>query len=217
MSISVLYNDYRSLVLQVIKQAGDTMTSTNIKRTALSLFAKHGYNGTSLSDIAKQVGMKKPSLYNHFSSKADLFLAVADEVFAAYVDYIEKALAQVRGTSVKMKLKQALLSTAQFLSSHDVGMMYMRMVMFPPAELCQDIRKRFESFEGKTDDMYMALFREGIQNNEIAPGDISVYVKSFYALLDGISTEMYMYSSEKMDAKIEASWTVFWQGICERN
>lgn len=45
---------------------------------ATRLFARHGYDGTSLQTIADAVGIKKPSLIHHFASKDLLRQAVLD-------------------------------------------------------------------------------------------------------------------------------------------
>ena len=45
---------------------------------ALELFAQHGYAGASMRQIAAAVGMKAPSLYNHFSGKAAILSALID-------------------------------------------------------------------------------------------------------------------------------------------
>jgi TetR/AcrR family transcriptional repressor of nem operon len=37
----------------------------------------HGYNGLNFRDLAADVGIKAPSIYHHFASKADLGTAVA--------------------------------------------------------------------------------------------------------------------------------------------
>ena len=37
----------------------------------------HGYNGLNFRDIAAEAGIKAPSIYHHFSTKADLGAAVA--------------------------------------------------------------------------------------------------------------------------------------------
>ncbi|RSL30514.1 TetR/AcrR family transcriptional regulator [Salibacterium salarium] len=190
------------------------MTSDSITRTALELFAENGYDGTSMSDIAKQVGIKKPSLYNHFDSKKTLFLSVIDDVFRSYVDYVNQSLIERQVEAVEKQLKQVLISTAQFLSSHHVGMLYMRVLMFPPLELKETIMHRFEAFEGETDEIFIQLFEVGVQNGEIQDGDVETYMQAFYTLLDGISTDMFIYSKDKVNKKLEAGWSVFWKGIC---
>ncbi len=43
------------------------------KRAAMA----HGYNGLNFRDIAAEVGIKAPSIYHHFATKADLGTAVA--------------------------------------------------------------------------------------------------------------------------------------------
>ena len=46
---------------------------------AWQVFLEHGYGGASMSDIAERLGGSKGTLYNYFSSKEELFLAVARE------------------------------------------------------------------------------------------------------------------------------------------
>lgn len=53
-------------------------TKTRIITEALRLFSQKGYGATSVHEIAKEVGIKAPSLYNHFESKAKIFDAIVD-------------------------------------------------------------------------------------------------------------------------------------------
>lgn len=52
---------------------------TAMLEAAWQVFHEHGYGGASMSDIAERVGGSKGTLYNYFSSKEELFLAVARE------------------------------------------------------------------------------------------------------------------------------------------
>jgi len=47
-------------------------TKEKILINALKLFEKNGIRNTSLTSIAKSVGITKPAIYNHFSSKEEL-------------------------------------------------------------------------------------------------------------------------------------------------
>ncbi len=51
-------------------------TKQTILEKALELFSLHGYDAVSVGEIAKAVGIKAPSLYNHFESKQAIFEAI---------------------------------------------------------------------------------------------------------------------------------------------
>ncbi len=64
-----------------------------IKDAALRLFARDGYANTSISKIAREVGMSKGLLYNYFSSKEDLLAAILEDGFAFAAALIEEVRA----------------------------------------------------------------------------------------------------------------------------
>ena len=59
-------------------------TKEKILDAALTLFAENGYNGTSVEQIAKAVGIKAPSLYKHFKGKEDILNVLIDSAEARY-------------------------------------------------------------------------------------------------------------------------------------
>ena len=48
-------------------------TKMRVTEAALSLFASHGFDGVSTSDIAAVVGIKQPNIHYYFSTKEDLW------------------------------------------------------------------------------------------------------------------------------------------------
>lgn len=56
----------------------ETGTREKILYEAISLFAKNGYSNTSIRNIAKAVGIKASSIYNHFPSKEAIMDSVID-------------------------------------------------------------------------------------------------------------------------------------------
>ncbi len=63
---------------------------------AAQVFARHGFHGTSMNDVADAVGVTKPVLYQHFDSKQDLYLALLAEIGHRLLTAISKATASGR-------------------------------------------------------------------------------------------------------------------------
>lgn len=59
---------------------------------ARRLFAARGFDGVSLADISKLVGIRKPSLLYHFNSKDTLRQAVLEQLLAHWNDQLPKLL-----------------------------------------------------------------------------------------------------------------------------
>jgi len=54
-------------------------TTHQILNAAADLFARNGYDGVSVRQIAEKTGVKESSLYNHFKSKSDILETLFDE------------------------------------------------------------------------------------------------------------------------------------------
>ncbi len=59
-------------------------TKKLILEKALELFSSKGYDSVSVGEIANAVGIKAPSLYNHYTSKQAIFDAIVEATAAQY-------------------------------------------------------------------------------------------------------------------------------------
>jgi AcrR family transcriptional regulator len=57
-----------------------TSASSKALNASLTLFARHGFNRTSMADIAEAADISRATLYLHFKNKEEIFRALADNV-----------------------------------------------------------------------------------------------------------------------------------------
>lgn len=79
-------------------------TKQKIIETALTLFSEHGYDAVGVGEIAKAVGIKAPSLYNHFKSKKDIFNAIVEYVAMQYEKDTDKINIHVQSVATDVPI-----------------------------------------------------------------------------------------------------------------
>ncbi len=94
-------------------------TKQKIFETSAKLFSKNGYNGVSMREIAKEVGIKESSIYNHYKNKQEIinnlfdFLAETITTNRPSLEDIEKMLDYI---SVEDVFKQLILEFGKSLN-----------------------------------------------------------------------------------------------------
>ena len=72
------------------KQRQSEQTQRQIIETAAQLFARKGFHGTSIADLAQTTGLTKGALYHHFENKDALFFAVVNTVHDAWREEVAR-------------------------------------------------------------------------------------------------------------------------------
>ncbi len=66
-------------------------TKERILEAALDVFARDGYAGTNIKDIAESVGLVKSAFYRHFQSKEEIWNAVFEMTSVYYSEHFGSA------------------------------------------------------------------------------------------------------------------------------
>ncbi|MFP3668034.1 TetR/AcrR family transcriptional regulator [Priestia sp. SIMBA_032] len=190
------------------------MTKDEIKIISLTLFTNYGYEGTTLSEIAKRVGIQKPSIYNHFKNKDDIFLCLFEEILEEHIYQIKKLVEEINTLSSEEKLKYILLDTCNYYKNHEEKATFLKRAMiFPPEHLKHILNEKFLRSEKSFSSILRTIFIEGIEKKEIREGKIENLIMSYFCLIDGVFMEFSYYGKEKMEPRIQNIWENFWFGL----
>src|SRR2546423_11437934 len=87
-------------------------TRSALVNSAVELFTKRGYAGTSLDEVARRARVTKGALYHHFSGKQALFEAAFEQVESRVMGRLEEIM---RGP--EPPFDRALRGLREFISS----------------------------------------------------------------------------------------------------
>ena len=117
--------------------------SDQIVKHATRLFAARGFFGASLRDIAKAVGIRKPSLLYHFPSKDELRQSVLEQMLARWNEAVPKLLRAA--ASGQEQFDAILQETIKFFCADpDRARLLLRELLDRPAEMAPLIEEHVE-------------------------------------------------------------------------
>lgn len=149
-------------------------TKKSVKRElilaeAAKLFKDRGYSGTSMRDLAGQVGMEAASMYNHIKSKDELLETICFRISNTYISQLAEI--ERTGTSYGEKIKSLVRlhirlmvedGAAVSVANHD-----WKYLPEPRLTEFKQARKNYEKG-------FAALIEAGIAAGEFRPVNASV-------------------------------------------
>jgi len=153
--------------------------AAQIVEQATRLFAARGFVGASLQDIAKAVGIRKPSLLYHFPSKDDLRRSVLEQMLEHWNEVVPRILRAA--TSGPAQFDAIGEETIKFFSEDpDRARVLLRELLDRPDEMGPLIRERVQPWTAIVSD----YIRKGQAQGRVHPDvDPEAYVASVINLI----------------------------------
>ncbi len=158
-----------------------------ILQTATRFFSEKGYQDTSMSDIAKVTGVADGTIFYHFKTKADLFLAVLEnfkegiiqelEIFENNTDF-NSGLEMVKGT-ISFYFSLAEQMEDRFLLLH-------RHYPYQLAMENPDYRKHLEEIYSSFIDLFDRAILRGQKDGSIRELHSRKQALLLFTLVDGL-------------------------------
>lgn len=143
-------------------------TKRKIFETSMELFAKKGYEATSVEEITSVVGVAKGTLYYHFSSKEEIFNFLVEEGMKLLKNSIDIKTSRLENNLDK--LRAIVLIQIKIIMKYENFMTILLSQIWgqePRNKKCREYV--FEYIK-----VIEEIIKEGIEKEEIKPGDPEV-------------------------------------------
>jgi AcrR family transcriptional regulator len=89
-----------------------------ILRAAVGLFNRKGYDATSVGDLAKELGLTKPAIYHHVTSKEQLLGQALDDALDELTAVVSEASRESAGATAYGRLREVVRRSVEVLVAH---------------------------------------------------------------------------------------------------
>ena len=189
------------------------MTKQDILARTLELFMEKGYDSASMSDIAAATGIKKASLYAHFTGKEDIFSAVFSDVLLDYRQAISSLTKKRTDESASTRLERMFRAFLRYCHQNTKVYFWDRYFYYPP----EFIRERMEDETRTTQNEFLnaisVAISEGIERGEIRRQPVEGAALAFYYAMIGLSMSLKLYTREELERDITLVWGGLEQGL----
>lgn len=202
-------------------------TKQKIIDKALELFAAKGYDSVSVGEIAKAVGIKAPSLYNHYPSKQAIFDAIVESTAEQYDEDTNKIDIHVQNAEKDVNFFNGISEELLFekvkqifeYSLHNQNICFFRKMItieqFRSPELRSLYTRRFvDRLVNYHADIFSNLIRSGMISNENPKALALMYVSPVLTLI-GICDREPEKESECVD-KLKEHVHLFYKMVNEK-
>lgn len=182
-----------------------------IKETAVNLFSKKGYEGTSVRDITKSLGITPAALYAHFDSKEELFLEVLTEGWEEILKEAKDIIISNQGKPYKEILHDVYRHyVTSYIKDSQKPVFLLRSVMFPPDELREKVFNIFVENSSEFNRHMKEIFKKCIKEGIIKDFDIQLHEDIFYKFVDCFLFEITAVNKTITMDEIEKHWVCYW-------
>jgi AcrR family transcriptional regulator len=156
---------------------------TQLLQIACRFFARYGYKGTSLRDIAEEAKITKAALYYHFPNKNSLYERIVLEGLRVLVEEVTEATSH--GTTAREKLHAFMLTTAQiYVRDPDLWTAGSNAFWVDedsvPRKAAIDLRDRYEK-------LLRACIQQGVQAGEFKDVDPALTGRMVLSMINGLA------------------------------
>ncbi|UBU09307.1 TetR/AcrR family transcriptional regulator [Nonomuraea gerenzanensis] len=141
-----------------------------ILRAAVELFNRRGYDATSMGDLAKELGLTKPAIYHHVTSKEQLLGQALDDALDELTSVVTEA--SQPGVGAYQRLREVVRRSVEVLVAHQPSVtLLLRVRGNSEIELAALERRRW--LDDRLADLVAEAVAEGALRDDVPPALVS--------------------------------------------
>jgi AcrR family transcriptional regulator len=168
------------MALRSRESTGRTGNRTPVKERLLSvatrLFARHGFEGTSVQDIVDAAGVTKGAMYHYYGSKDDLLFEVYHQLLSMQLSHLEEIAAGSGTPEHRLRAAAADVVRTSLDNLDDMIVFFRSLHMLP-----DDKQAKIRAERRRYHDKFKALVEEGVAAGTFR-SDISADIVVHYFL-----------------------------------
>jgi AcrR family transcriptional regulator len=163
--------------------ASEQSSRDKILDAAEVLFAKRGYAGVGLSEVAEVVGLGKSSLFHHFKSKPQLYAAVDGRILKRIEERLLRSLA--KGGDPQARLERWLDDLIDLLAENPTYARLLLRSLFEDDDLGDDVPEEIEARRAVNDILASvgSLLREGMGTGVFRAADVPQFLLTLVGIV----------------------------------
>lgn len=173
-----------------------------IMNSALAVFAREGYREANLSLIAEESGISRPTVYQYFNDKNDIYYyavkLVTGKMFKRY-----SAIAWAENDDTELdRILKIFTDVLEYASGHDATISNLMEFMLSEKKRGVDFAKVIESRTAKLIILLKRLLRQGISNNTIKKCDVDTVSRNLFYLIESCCFQVAVFRTFDRDAAL---------------
>lgn len=193
------------------------MTKRLILEKALELFADKGYEGSSMDDIARAVGIRKASLYSHFDGKESIFAAIFEDILDEYAHTIDRLTTTQDGENAAQRLKSLFFEFVLYCRNNLKMYFWDRYFYYPPDFLKEYIGAKTLETQDVFLERICGLMERGLAEGSIHCQSVRSLSMAYYYMMIGLSMSVRLYDEAGLLRDTEAAWNGLFCGMEYQN
>ncbi len=185
--------------------------SAEILSAARKVFARKGYDGATVDDIAEAAGLAKGTLYLYFPSKREVYLEALKEGLTALIEETRRNVEAAK--TAAEKIRAFITSRIRYSEENRdfVAIYHAEFAHIGLDYLSSDFRELYREHIRTLE----RLMREAVRQGEMRPVRAESAAVLVYEMTRGLAMHRLLgWSKATAESDIESLFELIWKGLC---